>query len=117
MQIDMLLVLNHALSARKPAEQKPQQESEPVIDNTYYKRLIVKSPCFAVKAAERPGGKRLFACGTQLGQIYIGDAEREPTESQERLYFYRSRYFDSTFDLQNEKQNLRILLPEGTPLT
>jgi len=85
-----------------------------VIDNTYYKRLIVKSPCFAVKSAEKQRGKRLFACGTQLGQVYIGDVDREPTDSQERLYFYRSRYFDSTFDLQQEKQNLRILLPEGT---
>ena len=84
-----------------------------MIDNTYYKRLIVKSPCFTVKAAGcLSSHKRLFACGTQFGQLFVADADREPTDSHERLFYYQSRYYDTTVYLENEKRDPRILLPE-----
>ena len=104
-------MLNHALSSRKEEDTKTHY-GEARIDNTFYKRVIVKSPCFTVKATEKLP-KRLFACGTQHGQIFIADADKEPTTNHERLYFYRSRYYDSTVHLENEKQTPRILLPES----
>lgn len=88
------------------------QNEEPVVDNSHYKRIIVKSPCFTVKICDRPqSGKRLFACGTQLGQIFIGDVDEETTSDQEQLFYYQSRFYNTTLLLQKERQSPRILIP------
>ena len=42
----------------------------------------------------------------------MADADREPTDSHERLFYYQSRYYDTTVYLENEKRDPRILLPE-----
>ena len=90
---------------------------QPVINQTHYKRLIVKSPCFNVKTTEKTGVgyKRLFACGTQLGQIYIANVDEEPTEDHAKIYYYKQRYYSTTVFLDQEKESPRILLPEGKP--
>jgi hypothetical protein len=97
-----LVDVSHALSIAT----SEGYDQGPAIDNLNYKRMIVKSPCFTVKMCEKPeSGKRLFACGTQLGQVYIGNVDEEATTNQEKLYYYQSRYYNTTLLLQKEREN------------
>jgi hypothetical protein len=75
--------------------------------------MIVKSPCLTVKSANSNNftGKKFFACGTQLGKIFIGDANSEHTSSLDHLFYYQQRYYNTTVFLQNEKESPRILIP------
>ena len=85
----------------------PDTGPEPVINQNHYKRLIVKSPCFNVKVSEKQGlgSKRLFACGTQLGQIFIADVDEEPTDDHAKIYYFKQRYYSTTVFLDREKDD------------
>lgn len=90
-----------------------ENDEMPLINHKNYKRMIVKSPCLTVKSASPNNfsGKKLFACGTQLGKIFIGDANSEPTSSLDHLFYYQQRYYNTTVFLQNEKESPRIVIP------
>jgi hypothetical protein len=66
--------------------------------------MIVKSECFTLKPCTSQSTKKnLVACGTQLGQLFIGDVDDEITTSQEKLFYYQSRYYNTTEYLMREK--------------
>ena len=72
--------ISHAIASRRKELVGESEESlRPSIDATHCKRMIVKSPCFALKVAE-VSGQRFFACGTQEGKVFIGHLDTEPTE-------------------------------------